>query len=64
MVVGLLRNSEIGMQTRNRLILLEAVAVVRVLQTPRAGLKHFLLGAFEEGERSAMLARTSTKNNK
>jgi len=34
MVVGLVHNSEIGMHTRDRMTLLEAVAVVRVLQTP------------------------------
>jgi len=44
MVVELLRNSEIGMQTRDHLTLLEAVAVVRVLQTPRVVHKYFYWG--------------------
>ena len=44
MVVGLLRSSEISMQTRDRLTLLEAVAVVRVLQTPRVVHKNFIGG--------------------
>jgi len=44
MVVELLRISEIGMQTRGRLTLLEAVAVARVLQTPREVHKYFYAG--------------------
>jgi len=44
MVVELLRNSEIGMQTRDRLTLLEAVAVERVLQTARVVHKYFYWG--------------------
>jgi len=44
MVVELLRNSEIGMQTRDRLTLLEAVAVARVLQTARVVHKYFYWG--------------------
>jgi len=44
MVVGLLRNSETGMQTHNRLTLLEAVAVLRVLQAQRVGIKYFNWG--------------------
>jgi len=44
MIVELLRNSEICMQTLDHLTLLEAVAVVRVLQTPRVVHKYFYWG--------------------
>jgi len=44
MDVELLRNSEIGMQTRDHLILLGAGPVVRALQTLRVVHKYFYWG--------------------